>query len=58
MRNPLIRGSELLYRFLSPDEEFSSMFAPDTVGKLAGNERQTLRFAGRRGTAYFFVLFW
>ncbi|XP_046854623.1 sorting nexin-14-like [Xenia sp. Carnegie-2017] len=42
VRNPLIRGSELLYRFLSPDEEFSSMFAPDTVGKLAGRKLKSV----------------
>ena len=36
VRNPLTRGSALLFRFLSPDEEFSNMFTPDTVGQVAG----------------------
>ena len=36
VRNPLTRGSALLFRFLSPDKEFTNMFTPDTVGQVAG----------------------
>ena len=34
--NPLLRGSALLFNFLSPDKEFSNMFVPEKVGDKAG----------------------
>ncbi|XP_048575614.1 sorting nexin-14 [Nematostella vectensis] len=34
--NPLLKGSALLYNFLSPEKEFSEMFGPSSVGNLAG----------------------
>ena len=34
--NPLLRGSALLFNFLSPDKEFSNMFVPERVGDKAG----------------------
>ena len=38
VRNPLTRGSALLFRFLSPDKAFTDLFTPDTVGQVAGRK--------------------
>ncbi|XP_028417389.1 sorting nexin-14-like isoform X2 [Dendronephthya gigantea] len=42
VRNPLTRGSALLFRFLSPDKEFTNMFTPDTVGQVAGKKLKSV----------------
>ena len=42
VRNPLTRGSALLFRFLSPDAEFIDMFTPDTVGQVAGKKLKSV----------------
>ena len=34
--NPLVKGSALLFNFLSPDKECQNMFGPDTMGDIAG----------------------
>ncbi|CAH3036963.1 unnamed protein product [Porites lobata] len=40
--NPLLRGSALLFNFLSPDKEFSNMFVPEKVGDKAGKKIKSM----------------
>jgi len=40
--NPLLKGSALLFNFLSPDKEFSNMFGPEKVGDKAGKKIKSM----------------
>ncbi|KAJ7386263.1 Sorting nexin-14 [Desmophyllum pertusum] len=40
--NPLLKGSALLFNFLSPDKEFSNMFGPDKMGDKAGKKFKSM----------------
>ncbi|CAH3137132.1 unnamed protein product [Pocillopora meandrina] len=40
--NPLLKGSGLLFNFLSPEKEFSKMFGPDKMGDKAGKKIKSM----------------
>lgn len=40
--NPLLKGSGLLFNFLSPGKEFSKMFGPDRMGDKAGKKIKSM----------------